>query len=65
MRRILIRAGMLPTEQFDYIDMIERNLLGSNVGNLVYQYSIVRMLMTDGGWNSFPPATVIASARRR
>lgn len=55
MRRILIRAGMLPNESFDYIEMIRRNLLGDNVGNLVYQYSIVRMLMNDEGGVEFIP----------
>lgn len=46
--RILIRAGMLPTEDFTPIEVITKNSIGSNVGNLVYQYSVCRTLMTRG-----------------
>ena len=40
---------MLPTETFSYDEMFKRNLLGDNVGNLVYQYSICKTLMRGGG----------------
>ena len=46
MRKILIRAGMRPTDNCDYIDMIKNNRIGSNIGNLVYQYSVCKTLMT-------------------
>lgn len=45
-RKILIRAGMRPTDNCDYIDMIRKNRVGSNIGNLVYQYSVCKTLMT-------------------
>lgn len=46
-RKILIRAGMLPTQSLNYIDLIKKNYFGTNVGNLVYQYSVCKTLMTE------------------
>lgn len=46
MKKIYIRAGMLPTELFTPQEMITRNVLGNNVGNLIYQYGIIRSLTT-------------------
>lgn len=47
MKKILIRSGMLPTEVIGYERMIKENILGSNVGNLLYAYTIYRTLMID------------------
>ncbi|TWT27852.1 polysaccharide pyruvyl transferase family protein [Planomicrobium sp. CPCC 101110] len=46
MTNILIRAGMSPLDTFDASHMIVNNSIGGNVGNLVYQYSVFRTLMT-------------------
>ena len=46
MRRILIRSGISPLDNFDAAHMILKNSIGGNVGNLVYAYSVYRTLMT-------------------
>lgn len=48
MTRILIRSGMSPFDTFDETHIIANNSIGTNVGNLIYQYSIFRTLMTEG-----------------
>ncbi|MEG7381544.1 polysaccharide pyruvyl transferase family protein [Bacillus subtilis] len=48
MKNILIRAGISPFDTFDPAEMIVRNSIGGNVGNLVYAYSVFRTLMTEG-----------------
>lgn len=48
MKNILIRSGMSPFDTFDAPNIIMNNLIGGNVGNLIYQYSIFRTLMTEG-----------------
>ncbi len=47
MNKILVRAGMSPLEAFSPGKMIVRNSIGSNVGNLIYQYGIFRTLTTN------------------
>ena len=46
-RKILIRAGLSPLDHSSVSDIIRNNMIGGNVGNLVYAYSLFRMLMTD------------------
>ncbi|BCN28853.1 polysaccharide pyruvyl transferase family protein [Anaeromicropila herbilytica] len=46
MKRILIRAGMSPIDNFDPVHIILNNSIGGNVGNLIYAYSIFRTLTT-------------------
>lgn len=48
MKNILIRAGMSPLDTFDASHILLNNSIGGNVGNLVYQYSVFRTLMTEG-----------------
>lgn len=48
MRKILIRAGVSPLETPDIDDVLQRDLIGTNSGNLIYQYSVFRALMTEG-----------------
>ncbi|MBN6885240.1 polysaccharide pyruvyl transferase [Cytobacillus horneckiae] len=48
MKKILIRAGMSPLDVFDATHIIMNNSIGGNVGNLIYQYSVIRNLMTEG-----------------
>ncbi|WP_047982608.1 polysaccharide pyruvyl transferase family protein [Ornithinibacillus contaminans] len=48
MKNLLIRAGMSPLDTFDPSFMILNNSIGGNVGNLVYQFSVFRTLMTEG-----------------
>lgn len=47
MKHYLIRAGMSPYENFTPAYEIVHNSIGSNVGNLVYAYSIFRTLTTE------------------
>ncbi|SHH63281.1 polysaccharide pyruvyl transferase family protein [Virgibacillus chiguensis] len=47
MKNLLIRAGMSPLETFDASHIMLNNSIGSNVGNLIYQYSVFRTLMTE------------------
>ncbi|WP_077623394.1 polysaccharide pyruvyl transferase family protein [Sediminibacillus massiliensis] len=48
MKNILIRAGISPLDNFDASYMLLNNSIGGNVGNLIYQYSVFRTLMTEG-----------------
>src|SRR5690625_3221177 len=48
MKNILIRSGMSPFDTFDAPHIIMNNSIGGNVGNLIYQYSAFRTLMTEG-----------------
>ena len=45
--RYLVRGGMSPLENMSVATIMGQNLLGSNAGNLVYQYSVCRSLMTS------------------
>lgn len=47
MKRYLIRSGIAPTEIKKAEEMILKNLIGGNIGNLIYAYSIYRNLMTE------------------
>lgn len=47
MKKILIRSGIAPNEIRKPEEMILNNLIGGNVGNLIYAYSIYRNLMTE------------------
>ena len=45
-KRILIRAGMTPVENIPLETIINRNSFADNTGNLIYQYGVMRALMT-------------------
>lgn len=47
MKKILVRAGMSPLDIFSADEIIRRNAIGNNVGNLMYAYSVFRNLMTE------------------
>ena len=47
MGKILVRAGISPTDSFNPSELIVKNLFGGNVGNLVYQFGIFRTLNTE------------------
>ncbi|KFN89257.1 hypothetical protein TMUPMC115_2548 [Tetragenococcus muriaticus PMC-11-5] len=47
MKKILVRAGMSPLDTFSADEMIRRNAIGNNVGNLMYAYSVFRNLTTE------------------
>ena len=47
MKKILIRANMLPFDNPEIGDIFRYNLFGKNMGNLIYQASVVKTLMTD------------------
>lgn len=47
MKKYLIRSGMLPSESFDDLEFLSRDRFGSNNGNLIYQYSVIRTLQTN------------------
>jgi hypothetical protein len=46
--RILIRGGMSPFDNFSATKEILEDTFGGNAGNMVYLYSVFRILMTDG-----------------
>lgn len=37
---------MLPQDTYDEMEFLKRDRFGSNNGNLIYQYSVIRTLMT-------------------
>ena len=47
MKKYLIRSGISPLESVSFETMFERNILGGNVGNLAYDFSIHKTLMVD------------------
>lgn len=47
MKKYLIRSGIAPTEIREPDEMILKNMIGGNVGNLIYAYSIYRNLTTE------------------
>ncbi|MDN6166884.1 MAG: polysaccharide pyruvyl transferase family protein [Staphylococcus equorum] len=47
MKKVLVRAGMSPLDIFSADEMIRRNAIGNNVGNLMYAYSVFRNLTTE------------------
>jgi len=47
MEKILIRGGISPIDSFNPSKIIARNLFGSNVGNLIYQFGVFRTLATE------------------
>ena len=47
MKKILIRAGYSPLESLSAEQILCKNLIGDNVGNLVYAYGLFRTLMTS------------------
>lgn len=48
MKKIFMRAGVVPYEPLTPGECLERNALGGNSGNLLYQYSMVKTLSTKG-----------------
>ncbi len=48
MKKIYMRAGMTPQELIPASTMLNRNIMGTNIGNLLYQYSIARTLCIEG-----------------
>lgn len=48
MTRILIRAGRTPFETFGPESVIQRNLIATNTGNLLFSDAVQRMLSVDG-----------------
>lgn len=47
MKKILIRASMLPFDNPTMGEVLRYNLFGYNMGNLIFQASVVKSLMTD------------------
>ncbi|MFD1451561.1 polysaccharide pyruvyl transferase family protein [Oceanobacillus sojae] len=47
MKKILVRSGMSPLDTFSADEIIKRNAIGNNVGNLMYAYSVFRNLTTE------------------
>lgn len=48
MRKILLRAGMSPLVNHSPTRVIMRNMIGNNIGNMLFQSSVSRTLMTEG-----------------
>ncbi|WP_313427544.1 polysaccharide pyruvyl transferase family protein [Siminovitchia terrae] len=47
MKKIIVRSGMSPLDTFSADEIIKRNTIGNNVGNLIYAYSIFRNITTE------------------
>ncbi len=47
MKQIFIRAGLTPFETLSTEEVMCKNLIGNNVGNLVYAYGVFRTLMVS------------------
>lgn len=47
MRKILIRAGMSPMVNHSPAEVLGCNLIGNNLGNMLFPYSVSRCLMTE------------------
>lgn len=47
MKKLLIRAGLNAYDIKTPSNLLERDFLGNNVGNLIYAHSIYRTLTTD------------------
>ena len=43
---ILVRAGFCPIQEYSPIDFIMRNLVGDNLGNMLFAYGVMNMLWT-------------------
>lgn len=48
MKKYLMRAGMSPLKYYPAAEVISSNLIGSNIGNMLFPYSISRALMQEG-----------------
>lgn len=48
MKRILIRSGMNPLVQNSINDVVCKDWVGTNIGNMLFPYSIIRGIMKDG-----------------
>lgn len=47
MKKILMRAAMLPLDNFDTFQIVTDDKFGTNAGNMFFPYSLCRTLMTD------------------
>ena len=47
MKKILMRAGMSPLDNFDAFHVLTNNTIGNNIGNMLFPYSIARTLMLE------------------
>lgn len=47
MKKILIRAGMSPLVSHSPMDVLSNNLIGNNIGNMLFPHSIARCLMRE------------------
>lgn len=47
MKKILLRAGMSPLISYHPMDVIYNNMIGSNIGNMLFPYSVSRTLMRE------------------
>lgn len=54
MKNYFIRAGQSPFDSLSYGEVIRRNTLGGNSGNLLYAQSVFRTLMTDEKMKMMP-----------
>lgn len=47
MKRILVRAGMSPLVGYNPTEVIYNNMIGNNIGNMLFPYSVSRTLMRE------------------
>ncbi len=64
MAKILMRAGMSPLENLSADQVIFHNLIGENAGNMIFPYSIMRILMCEGTQITTIPTDRLYSAKQ-
>lgn len=47
MTRILMRAGMSPIKKYSVAEILHNDMIGKNMGNMLFPYAIMTNLMTD------------------
>ncbi len=47
MRKVLLRAHMSPFHNPDFMELSADNLIGKNIGNLIFAHSVCRAIMTE------------------
>ncbi len=47
MKKILMRAGMSPLKNYEVPDVLQNNLIGNNIGNMLFPHSVMRAVMCE------------------
>lgn len=50
MKKLLMRAAMSPLDNLSTYEVLSRNTVGDNIGNMLFPYSMFRALMLEDTW---------------